>query len=148
MTFLLWLAAIADPAAAPTPMPAFLMGCWEHRSAERWTQECWTDTRGGLMIGSSRSGSGDVIREWEWLRIERGADGTLRYIASPGGKAPVPFIAESVSSTWAVFTNAGHDYPQRIRYEFKDGRLEAEISLLDGSRPNRWSYRRAGSPAE
>ena len=26
-----------------------------------------------------------------------------------------------------------HDYPQRLRYELKGDRLEAEISLIDGS---------------
>ena len=129
-------------------MPAFLTGCWEHRAAERWTQECWTDPRGGLMIGSSRSGSSETIREWEWLRIERWTDGALNYIASPGGRTPVRFTAIAVTPTEAVFTNPAHDYPQRIRYRLKDGRLEAEISLVDGSRPNRWSYRRSGAPGQ
>ena len=146
MHLILWLAAAAAAETAPTPMPAFLAGCWEHRSAERWTEECWTDARGGLMIGSSRSGSGDAIREWEWIRVERGADGALSYIASPGGRSPVAFTATSVTATAAEFANTAHDYPQRIRYEIQDGKLEAEISLLDGSKPRRWSYDRSGAP--
>ncbi len=145
---LLFAAVAAAPAAAPSPMPAFLTGCWEHRAVGRWTQECWTDPRGGLMIGSSRSGSGDTIREWEWLRIERSTVGAVTYIASPGGRAPVRFTATAVTPTEAVFANPAHDYPQRIRYLLRDGKLEAEISLLDGSRPNRWSYRRPGAPAK
>ncbi len=141
-------AAVLACSAPPSPMPAFLTGCWEHRGGERWTQECWTDPRAGLMIGSSRSGTANSIREWEWLRIEQGSEGALKYIASPGGRTPVPFTATAVTSTEAEFTNAAHDYPQRIRYQFKDGKLETVISLLDGSRPNRWSYERSRKPGD
>ena len=43
--------------AAAMPMPAFISGCWEQRTeAGQWTEECWTDTRGGVMIGSGRAG--------------------------------------------------------------------------------------------
>ena len=45
--------------AAALPMPAFLSGCWEQqRDDGGWTEECWTDTRGGLMIGSGRDRQG------------------------------------------------------------------------------------------
>ena len=50
---------LAEVAAAP--MPAFLAGCWEQRQGDRWTEECWTVPRGGLMIGSGRDGQGDVV---------------------------------------------------------------------------------------
>ena len=64
---------IAAAAAAQTPaMPAFLTGCWQQGSGDgNWTEECWTAPRGGLMIGSGRTGRGDSIRNWEWMRIER-----------------------------------------------------------------------------
>lgn len=103
------------------------------------------EPRGGLMLGAGREGSGETIKVWEQMTIERGADGSLTFYASPRGMGRTPFKAEHVSATEARFTNANNDYPQRIRYLIRDGKLEAEISLLDGSRPTRWSYAREGS---
>ena len=140
------LLLLAPAAAATAPMPAFLAGCWEERRAdERWTEECWTSPRGGLMIGSGREGSGDTVRHWEWMRIERGADGTMTFYGSPKGAAPVGFKATDADSKSITFVNAAHDYPQRVRYELTASGLDAEVSLADGSKPNRWSYRRGGS---
>jgi hypothetical protein len=127
-------------------MPGFLAGCWEERRAEeRWTEECWTSPRGGLMIGSGREGRADTVRHWEWMRIERGANGTMMFYGSPKGGAPVAFKATDVDSRSITFVNAAHDYPQRVRYELTASGLDAEVSLADGSKPNRWSYRRGGS---
>ena len=139
---------LADAASAPLPMPAFLSGCWEQRTeAGRWTEECWTDTRGGLMIGSGRDGSGDKIGHWEWMRIERRADGSLAFYGSPKGAAPVEFKALEADGKSITFVNASHDYPQRVRYVVTDTGLDAEVSLADGSNPNRWNYRRTAGAA-
>jgi hypothetical protein len=133
----------AGAAAAPLPMPAFLAGCWEQRTdAGRWTEECWTDGRGGLMIGSGRDGRGDKVRHWEWMRIERGSDGAMTFYGSPKGATPVGFKALEADDKSITFVNASHDYPQRVRYVITDTGLDAEISLADGSKPSRWSYRR------
>ena len=145
MNLIMMIAAAAAADAAPPPMPAFLMGCWEQRQDARWAQECWTDARAGQMMGSGRSGEGDKLSSWEWMRIVRADDGSVSFLGSPGGVAPTAFSARNLTATTAEFANPAHDYPQRIRYEVKDGRLEAEVSLLDGSKPERWSYRRAGS---
>ena len=57
MWILLLLAEVAStPVGGTAPMPAFLTGCWEQRQGDRWTEECWTSPRGGLMIGSGREG--------------------------------------------------------------------------------------------
>jgi hypothetical protein len=134
---------LAQASAAPAPMPAFLAGCWEERRAEgAWTEECWTSARGGLMIGSGRDGKGDAVRHWEWMRIERSADGTLTFYASPKGAAPAGFKASAGDATSITFTNAAHDYPQRVSYRLTADGLDAEISFADGSKPNRWRYRR------
>lgn len=140
-----FLLAQLTAAAPPTPMPAFLSGCWEQRAIDRWTEECWTSARGDLMIGSGRTGIGDKVNHWEWMRIERGTDGLLRFYGSPRGAPAVAFRATSVTDTEIVFVNPVHDYPQLVRYERTAAGIEAEVSLADGSRPNRWSYRRWGS---
>lgn len=137
------LLLMADVATAPMPMPEFLAGCWEQeREEDRWTEECWTDTRGGLMIGSGRKGKGDSVRHWEWMRIERGPDGVLTFYGSPKGTAPVGFRATVSDGNSITFVNASHDYPQRVRYAVTGTGLDAEVSLADGSKPNRWSYQR------
>ena len=132
-------------AATPAAMPTFLAGCWEERRAEQdWTEECWTSARGGVMIGSGRDGKGDSIRHWEWMRIERSADGSVTFYASPNGAAPVPFVATASDGKSITFVNTKHDYPQRVHYAVTSAGIDAEISLGDGSKPNRWSYRRPG----
>jgi len=134
--------------ATVSPMPAFLAGCWEQRrEQERWTEECWTDPRGGLMIGSGRNGRGDHIANWEWMRIERGADGSVTFYASPMGAPAVGFKASQNDARSVTFVNASHDYPQRIRYAATDTGLVAETSLADGSKAERWNYRRTAGTA-
>lgn len=134
--------------AAAMPMPAFLSGCWEQRTeAGRWTEECWTDNRGELMIGSGRDGTGDKVGHWEWMRIERSADGAVTFYGSPKGASPVGFKALEADGKSITFVNASHDYPQRVRYVVTETGLDAEVSLADGSNPNRWSYRRTAGAA-
>ena len=92
------------------------------------------------MIGASREGSGETLRSWEAIRIVRQPDGSLAYIPMPNGGAPIAFAMVKQDARSIEFANADHDYPQRIRYWREGDRLNAEISLLDGSRPVRWSY--------
>ena|SRR5215208_5576525 len=144
---LAYLLVLAEVAAAPAPaMPAFLAGCWEERrTAQAWTEECWTAPRGGLMIGSGRDGKGDIVGHWEWMRIERGADGALTFYGSPKGAPAVAFKATEADAKSITFVNGAHDYPQRVRYTRTNAGIEAEISLADGGKPNRWSYRPGGN---
>ncbi len=143
------LLMLAEAAAATLPMPAFISGCWEQRREDGgWTEECWTDARGGLMIGSGRDGKGDVVRHWEWMRIERSADGTPTFYGSPKGAPAVGFKATEADGKSITFVNASHDYPQRVRYLVTEAGLDAEVSLADGSKPNRWTYRRSGAAAK
>ena len=134
---------------AALQMPSFLAGCWEQkREGGAWNEECWTDPRGGLMIGSGREGQADTVRHWEWMRIERSSDGSITFYGSPKGAPAVGFKATEADRRSVTFLNPGHDYPQRVHYVATDTGLDAEVSLADGSRPNRWSYRRtAGTPA-
>jgi hypothetical protein len=137
---------IAALAATQTPtLPAFLTGCWDLFEGDHWTQECWMEPKAGLMLGASREGNGDKLSSWEQMRIERAPDGTITLYASPGGHNVVPFKASQTAANAIEFTSAAHDYPQRLRYKLKNGRLSAEISLLDGSKPTRWAYKLEGN---
>lgn len=131
--------------AAPTPSVdalGWMAGRWEAVDGARWTEEIWSAPRGGAMLGLSRSGSGATMREFEFLRLQAGADGALAYHASPGGRPPVAFRLVAQDGTSATFENPRHDYPQRIRYERRGDRMTATISAIDGANAMRWSYRR------
>lgn len=102
--------------------------------------------RGGMMLGSSRSGSGDRVTEWEAMRIELGADNgdgpliRMAYRASPQGQGWTTFAWSPDHRAGVSFSAATHDYPQRIRYWREGDLLKAEISLLDGSRARQWTF--------
>src|SRR3954452_24982612 len=136
-TLALLLAAASGQAPA---LPDFLTGCWDLVEGDHWTQECWMEPKAGLMLGASREGMGAKLKSWEQMRVEQSADGKIVLFSSPHGRAAVAFEGRQLSPNAVEFANASHDYPQRIRYELKDGRLDAEISLIDGSKPVRWSY--------
>lgn len=143
-----WIAAglglmlVAATPGARVDDLAWLGGQWVSEADGRWTEESWTGPRGGVMLGHSRSGRGDALREFEFLRIAAGADGAPAYIAQPGGRAAVAFALVQHDAASATFENAAHDYPQRIHYARDGDTLTATISRIDGSRPMRWVYRR------
>ena len=137
------LAAPVEQNAAP-PMPAWLTGVWAQQGPDgRWVEEWWTTPRGGMMIGASKTGTGDAVNFYEHMRIEVRADGVLAYCALPKGQAGACFEAVAIERQSITFENAAHDYPQRIRYSREGDELQAEISLKDGTKPNRWRFRRA-----
>jgi hypothetical protein len=82
------------------------------------------------------------------MRIERSADGTPTFYGSPKGAPAVGFKATEADGKSITFVNASHDYPQRVRYLVTEAGLDAEVSLADGSKPNRWTYRRSGAAAK
>ena len=140
------LLMLAEAAAAPSPMPAFLTGCWIMRSGERTAEECWTRGNGGLMMGSGRAWSGETVDNWEWMRIERGADGRLTFFASPHGAPQTGFKAAKVSEQEVQFENAEHDFPQRVRYWKTPSGISAEIAKADGSNAIRYDFEPMGAP--
>jgi len=131
----------ASPAATVADL-AWLAGDWVSEADGRWTEESWTAPRGGVMLGHSRSGRGDSLREFEFIRIAAGDDGALAYIAMPQGGAPVAFRLVRHDKASATFENAAHDYPQRIAYARSGDTLTATISAIDGSKARSWTYRR------
>ncbi len=140
-TALAMLLSAASPATGVEDL-GWLAGDWASEADGRWTEERWAPPRGGVMIGHSRSGRGDVLREFEFIRIVRGDDGVLAYIAQPQGGTPVAFALTKSDKARATFENAAHDYPQRVEYVRDGDTLTATISAIDGSKARRWTYRR------
>jgi hypothetical protein len=121
---------------------AWMSGQWESVQGGRWTEESWSAPRGGVMLGHSRSGNGERLREFEFLRLQAGADGVPVYLAQPSGRAPVPFRLTAREGASATFENPDHDFPQRIVYRRNGDSMVATISALDGSNAVSWTYRR------
>jgi hypothetical protein len=143
----IWLAGLATISIAATAPArvgdlAWLAGDWVSEDGGRWTEESWTAPRGGVMLGHSRSGRGDSLREFEFLRIAAGEDGVPAYLAQPQGGAAVAFRLVRHDTTSVTFENEAHDYPQRIAYARTGDTLTATISAIDGSKPRSWTYRR------
>ena len=136
------LARAAPPAATVEDL-AWMAGRWQSAEGERWTEEQWSDPRGGAMMGFSRAGRGGEEGEYEHLRLAPGDDGVPVYLASPHGRPAIAFRLVERGETSAAFANPAHDFPQLIRYR-RDGRtMTATISAADGSRAVTWTYHRA-----
>ena len=136
--------ALTPPDSGIEILPVWMAGCWEEVSASRWTEECWTQPRGGMMIGSSRTGVGQRVESFEHMRLE-GLSGTTNLCALPNGQEGACFEKAKETATEIIFVNAGHDYPQRIRY-WRDGKfLMAETSLSDGTKAQRWKFAPMGN---
>lgn len=143
--FAIGLAALLAAAAEPPKdvrALGWMSGVWVNEEKGRWTEERWSPPRGGIMLGASRSGSGDKVREFEFMRLAPGPDGTVIYFASPGGREAVSFRLVSASPNEAVFENPEHDYPTRISYRREGRWLAATISGPDGRDAVSWRLRR------
>ncbi len=131
------------PSAAPAPggLPEWLAGRW-CTAGDGATRTCeqWQPPAGGMMLGVSQMVKGEKTVAFEYLRITMDG-GVAVYEAQPGGKPPTAFRAVA-GGEGITFLNAAHDYPQRIHYRLEGDELTAEISLADGSKAMRWSYRR------
>jgi hypothetical protein len=138
----------AEPTASrpATSLPAWLVGTWRMERGERTITETWFDG-GSLLLGVSFTRTGDRTVEFEFLRIER-RDGTLAYVAQPGGRPPTVFPLTAADDRSLRFENPAHDFPRVIRYMLEsDTGLVAEISgPMNGKTESmRFEYRRAAA---
>ena len=143
--------ALAAQAVPGPAMPAWMTGCWEQRSGESWTEECWSSPRGAMMIGYSRSGEGGTVDEWEVMQIVHAetddpAVPWMTLTALPSGQNRTRFDWVPAQEPGLTFVNLENDYPQRIRYWREGDELVAEISLGDGGKARRWRYARSFTP--
>lgn len=120
----------------------WMAGDWREDVAGRWTTEHWQVEPDGAMTGTSSSGHDQVVRETEAMTITLDGGAAVFTALPKGAQAPTPFREAAHGAQDVTFENAGHDYPQRIRYWREGEELLAEISLADGSKAMNWRYRR------
>ena len=142
------IAALMAVEAQAVSLPAWMAGCWEMRSGDKWTEECWSAPRGGMMIGYGRSGTGGALDFWEVMHIEMvetddPAIDPLTFHGAPRGEKRTAFAWDRSAGPGVAFVNTGHDFPQRISYRREGETLVATVSMIDGTRAESWRYRRA-----
>ena len=119
---------------------AWLAGCWEHTAGETRIEEQWMRPGGGMMMGMSRTLTGDSTRTWEHMQI-REDGGRLVYTAQPAGQSQASFGSIQVTPARVVFENPTHDFPQRIIYARGAGdSLHARIEGERGGKPRGVDY--------
>lgn len=135
---------MSAPAEARIDDLAWLGGTWiGKRSTGSSIEERWSPPLGGAMLAVSRSvNTSGKMFAFEYLRVmER--EGSLVYIAQPGGNTPTEFVLTELTATRAVFENPRHDYPKRIVYELSpEGNLTATAGFMKGGTPQRFEFKR------
>lgn len=140
---------LANPvqATSPPPLPLWLAGCWQGEGRTAGSTEAWTDGRIGRMLGVGQTLRGSR-GSFEFMQIATQADGTLVYVAQPGGRPPVNFTATVVESNRIVFANPAHDAPKTIEYRRDGERLYAYLDRRAPDAPPSFSFRRAGCDSQ
>ncbi|MEO1474865.1 MAG: DUF6265 family protein [Pseudomonadota bacterium] len=141
-------ALLLSMSACQTAMPPLILeegpshpmvGCWE--SADGLSREAWTIDPSGWLFGYALDRNEDnAVLFFESMRIER-VPGQRDALVVTGGRddQTIRFTRDSVGNAVFRFVNAAHDYPQVITYSVNNGRLDAEISMLDGSNVRRFA---------
>ena len=105
-------------------------------------EERWGPPLGGAMLGVSRVVSRGRMVAFEYLRIVE-KQGSVVYVAQPGGRAATEFVLTKLDGKHAVFDNPRHDYPQRITYTLtEDGAFQTTIGFINGGKPRAYDYQR------
>jgi hypothetical protein len=110
----------------------WLAGCWQLDDSQREVRvvEQWTDNRGGLMLGTSRTFKGQTVTEYEFSAIGADSTGRLSYEARPARQAPATFALASITETSVTFTNPAHDFPTSISYARRGG--DSAVATIEG----------------
>lgn len=118
---------------------SWLSGHWAATIKGVEMEELWMAPKGGVILGLHRDLS-PKRTSFEFLRIAETKDGIF-YLAQPGGKPPTPFKLSESSANRVVFANPEHDFPKRILYWLKDGKLCARVEG-DGGEGEEWCWSR------
>ena len=150
--FVLLVALAAMPALAEATADidslAWIAGHWAGPVGRANSEEHWLAPAGGAMLGLSRTIARDRMVGFEFLRIEKRADGIF-YIAQPGGRPPTDFKLTQSTETSVVFENPRHDHPKVITYRL-DGpdTLVAKIEGDEGGQHKLQEFRFKRVPAK
>jgi uncharacterized protein YbjT (DUF2867 family) len=109
---------------------AWMAGHW--RDGDR--EALWLAPRDGLMLGLNRGPGAGQAAAFEYLRIEPRRDGTLAYLASPGGRTATPFLLTTLGPQRAVFTRPADGFPKMLTYWREGETLRARADGIEDGR--------------
>ena len=99
---------------------AWLEGCWRGNVNQREFRENWMPLRGDLLVGASHTVMDGKTLDYEYLRLERRADGVYYVTASPGQKETAYKLADVTTMDGGdvvyAFANPAQSFPQKISY--------------------------------
>jgi hypothetical protein len=119
----------------------WLCGTWVMANGAKVTEEHWRPVQGTTILGSSHSFDDTRSTFFEYLRIGL-RNGTISYVAMPGGAPPTAFQLVKLEDGLMVFENEKHDHPQRISYEKTADGVTATIGMLDGTRSKSFVFKK------
>jgi hypothetical protein len=141
LLFSLGVSSLLAQAASGLAELGWIAGHWAGPAGRANVEEHWIAPLGSLMLGVGRTAVGERIVAFEFLRIEKRADG-IYYVAQPGGRPPTDFKLTRSSGTSAVFENPKHDHPKIISYRLEDTRtLVATIEGDEGGQHKKQEFR-------
>lgn len=118
----------------------WLSGCWI--TEDGTFREVWAVDGDKHLFGHNTvrtEADPETIVFFEQMRLQD-SEGTWTFSAYPNGVGPSDFPRTASGPALAEFTNAAHDFPQRITYQREGETLKAEISTLDGERQQAWTF--------
>ncbi len=118
---------------------AWMSGHWSATVDGVQMEEIWTTPGGGMLVGLHRDVKNGRAH-FEFMRIAQTEEGIV-FFAQPGGKPPTPFRLTHAGDTRVVFENREHDYPKRILYELREGKLCARVDD-GGENAEEWCWAR------
>jgi hypothetical protein len=120
----------------------WIAGHWAGPVGRAQSEEQWIAPKAGMMLGVSRTVVGERTVAFEFLRIEKRADG-IYYVAQPNGRPPTDFKLTKSAAGLAVFENPKHDHPKIITYRLEDAKtLVASIEGDAGSKRQEFRFTR------
>jgi len=141
MLAVLSVASVCAQATTDVADLGWIAGHWAGPVGGASSEEHWIAPAASSMLGVSRTIARDRMVAFEFLRIEKRADG-IYYVAQPGGRPPTAFKLTKSSANLAVFENPTHDHPKIITYELTDAKtLVATIEGDEGGKHVKQSFR-------
>ena len=106
---------------------SFLEGCWKGDMGGQVVYESWGNQDGNLMLGVSKTISGEKIEGFEFLSIVI-KDTKIHYMPYVNGVNKVSFPLIVANANEAQFSNPNHDFPKSIKYKRQGSSLSVELS--------------------
>lgn len=129
-------AMASDPAL---PGLGWLVGTWATRDLGPLVLEMWQPARGGVMLGLGHTIKGGHTVGAEVQRIVAGPPVALVALPDGAGQPTVFRLVENAANT-ASFADAGHDFPQQIRYVRAGSALTVTLTGVDKDQPRTIIY--------